>query len=102
MKKFLICCVICFSALGLLLLMIHFSQSSIHNHYARCMEITNLNYETDVVTCVDAVGFEWQFTECEDYCEGDIICAIMDTMGTDDIRDDVILKTSYSGYNRAK
>ena len=74
-----------------------------HSIYMRCMEVTNLNYETDIVTCVDAVGFEWQFSECEDYCEGDIICAIMDTMGTDDyIRDDVILKTSYSGYNRAK
>lgn len=70
-----------------------------HSVYMRAMEVTNLDYEKDIVTCVDAVGFEWEFYGCEDYCEKDIVCALMDTMGTEDtIEDDVILKTNYSGY----
>ena len=73
-----------------------------HSIYMRCMEITSLDYKTDVVTCIDSVGFEWKFTGCEDYCENDIVCALMDTMGTENtIKDDVILKVNYSGYNRA-
>lgn len=70
-----------------------------HSIYMRCMEVTNLNYKTDVVTCVDPVGFEWEFTGCEDYCVNDIVCVLLDTMGTEDtIKDDVILKVDYSGY----
>ena len=70
-----------------------------HSVYMRGMEIVNLDYNTDVVTCVDAAGFEWEFTGCEDYCVNDIVCVLLDTMGTEDtIKDDVILKVDYSGY----
>ena len=71
-----------------------------HVIYTRCMEVTNLDYENDTVTCVDAVGFEWQFSECEDYCEGDLVCVLMDSMGTEEtIKDDVSLNVTYSGYS---
>ena len=70
-----------------------------HSIYMRGMEIVNLDYNTDIVTCVDAAGFEWEFTGCEDYCVNDIVCILLDTMGTEDtIKDDVILKVDYSGY----
>ena len=70
-----------------------------HSIYMRGMEIVNLDYNTDIVTCVDAAGFEWEFTGCEDYCVNDIVCVLLDTMGTEDtIKDDVILKVDYSGY----
>ena len=71
--------------------------------YMRAMEVTNLNYETDVVTCVDSVGFQWEFEGCEDYLKGDIVCCLMATMGTENtIRDDEILLTNYSGYYMEK
>ena len=70
-----------------------------HEIYMRGMEIVSLNYDTDVVTCIDAVGFEWEFTGCEDYCKNDIVCALMDNMGTpENIFDDAILDVNYSGY----
>lgn len=70
-----------------------------HSIYVRTMEVIELNYETDLVTCVDAVGFEWQFYGCEDYFEHDLVACIMDTVGTENtILDDVILDTYYTGY----
>lgn len=70
-----------------------------HSVYVRTMEITAMNYDTDVVTCVDPVGFQWEFYGCEDYCEGDLVSCLMDTMGTEDtILDDYILDTWYTGY----
>ena len=70
-----------------------------HSVYMRGMEIVNLDYNIDIVTCVDAAGFEWEFTGCEDYCVNDIVCVLLDTMGTEDtIKDDVILNVTYSGY----
>lgn len=67
--------------------------------YMRGMEITNIDYQRDVVTCRDGVGFEWWFSGCEDYCEGDIVCCLMATMGTEDtIFDDQIVMVDYSGF----
>lgn len=67
--------------------------------YARCMEVVNLDYENDIVTCVDAAGFAWEFYGCEDYCENDLVCALMCSNGTDDtILDDAILDVIYTGY----
>ena len=70
----------------------------------RAMECYQLNYETDVVYCIDSEGFVWSFYGCEDYSEGDIIAALMSNNGTPFIFDDVILYTNYSGYsiNRAE
>ena len=70
-----------------------------HSVYVRTMQVTQLDYQQDIVTCVDAVGFEWQFEGCEDYAENDLVSCIMDTMGTENsILDDVILETQYTGY----
>lgn len=85
----------------LLALMASLNSAPIETHsvYIRAMEVTKVNYEQDIVTCVDAVGFEWEFYGCEDYYEKDIVCALMDTMGTEDtILDDAILMVNYSGY----
>lgn len=87
--------------LTLIMMIVSFGGAPLQNHkiYTRCMEVTNLNYETDEVTCVDAVGFEWKFKGCEDYYEKDIVCAIMDNQATEEtIEDDIILDVDYSGY----
>ena len=71
-------------------------QQEIH---VRTMEIVQLDYNADVVYCIDSVGFEWAFCGCEDYAEGDLVTAIMSNNGTPQtILDDVILDTEYSGY----
>ena len=72
-----------------------------HNVYIRTMEVTQIDYTGDVVTCTDAVGFIWQFYDCEDYNEGDLVSCLMDTMDTEEtILDDYILDTWYTGYWR--
>lgn len=75
------------------------APASDQNVYVRTMCITELNYQTDTVTCTDAVGFVWEFYGVEDYAVGDLVSAMMvDTAGTDTILDDSILDTWYTGY----
>lgn len=70
-----------------------------HSVYVRTMEIVELDYTSDIVSCVDSVGFEWEFYGCEDYYTGDLVSCLMDTMGTEDtILDDYILEAYYTGY----
>ena len=67
--------------------------------YMRGMDVINLDYQRDIVTCRDGGGFEWEYYGCEDYCEGDIVCCLMATMGTEDtIFDDQIISVDYSGF----
>jgi hypothetical protein len=70
-----------------------------HSIYVRTMQVVQINYEADLVSCIDAVGFEWEFYGCEDYAENDLVSCIMDTMGTEEtILDDAILDIYYTGY----
>lgn len=67
--------------------------------YVRTMEVTQLNYAEDIVTCTDPAGYIWEFYGCEDYAEHDLISCIMDTNGTEEtILDDAIIETSFTGY----
>ena len=67
--------------------------------YTRCMQVVELNYEQDLVICMDAVGYEWQFYGCEDYMITDIVCCeMLDVNNTDIITDDWIVGATYSGY----
>lgn len=68
------------------------------NLYLRAMEIVEVDKAKDIAICVDAVGFEWEFSEPEDLVEGDIVICIMDTKGTDSIFDDEIVDVWWSGY----
>ena len=67
--------------------------------YTRTMYITALDYNTNTVYCVDAVGHEWAYLGCEDYNSGDLVTCWMIGCGQPNyIWDDVILKTEYSGF----
>lgn len=85
----------------LLALMVTLNGTPVEQHsiYVRTMEVVQLDYTQDVVTCVDCVDYEWQFYGCEDYNEHDLVSCIMDTMGTEDtILDDAIFDVEYTGY----
>lgn len=73
-------------------------QYDLGNTYPRAMEVVELETETDTVVCVDAVGLEWAFYGIEDYFVGDIVIATMYDEGTENIYDDSIIDTRYSGY----
>jgi hypothetical protein len=65
--------------------------------YPRTMVVSELETETDTVVLRDAVGHTWEFYGIEDWQIGDICSCIMDTNGTEEITDDMIVKTVYNG-----
>lgn len=67
--------------------------------YPRAMEIVEINKANDIAICVDAVGYEWEFTEPEDLEVGDIvICTMYDNGTKNTIVDDEIMDVVWSGY----
>lgn len=66
--------------------------------YPKTMQITGMDRETDIVTCTDSVGFQWEFYGCEDYYVGDYVSAIMYDNNTQNVFDDEIIEVRYSGY----
>ena len=89
------------TAMAMAMVMMTSTQTTTTQTYVRTMEVMQLDYEQDIVTCVDAVGYEWQFYGCEDYAEHDLVSCVMDTRGTEEtILDDAIIDTYYTGYWR--
>lgn len=66
--------------------------------YPTTMIVNELDYDENIVVCIDFNGNEWAFEEIEDWCIGDIASMIMDDMGTESIYDDTIIMVRYSGY----
>ena len=67
--------------------------------YPTTMQVTDIDYNNDVVTVETATGFVYQFEGTEDYTEGDLVSCIMFSNGTADITDDMILSVRYSGFD---
>lgn len=71
------------------------------NTYPRAMEIAEIDTARDMAICVDAVGFEWEFSEPEDFEVGDlVICTMYDNGTKENIFDDEITDVIWSGYRR--
>ena len=68
------------------------------NHYARTMTVTEINTEKDLVTLTDTTDHTWEFEGIEDWVVGDIASCIMDSKGTEEIKDDAIVDIKYNGY----
>ncbi len=68
------------------------------NQYPKAMVVTELNYETDTVTLVDASGFIWQMYGIDDWCIGDYAAIIMSDNNTKEIFDDKIIEARYAGF----
>lgn len=65
--------------------------------YARAGVITEFDYENDIVYFMDDVSYIWAFYGIEDWTIGDIVVCIINDNGTEEILDDSILSTYYSG-----
>lgn len=66
--------------------------------YSNTMCVVEVDYQADEVTIADFNGAEFKFTECGDWLEGDLCSVTMCDNGTDEIYDDIILDTRYSGW----
>lgn len=65
--------------------------------YPMAAVVVDISEALDVVTIKDANENLWQFHEIEDYMVGDVVACIVDTNGTPEIKDDVIIQTRYNG-----
>ena len=61
--------------------------------YPKCATIETVDREHDIVIVADCSGFLWGFSGCEDWEVGDVVAMIMNTRGTPEIFDDVIVQT---------
>ena len=68
------------------------------NYYPRAFVVSELDYSRDMVIVTDAVGFEWEFEEIEDWEIGDMVVAIMYDNGTNVMSDDSFYDISFAGY----
>ena len=69
-----------------------------HDFYAKVGIICRMDYDNDIVYVVDFFGEEWSFFDCDEWDIGDIVAAVMDTMGTELIYDDEIVSVTYNGW----
>lgn len=67
--------------------------------YPRTMTVTAIDSATDTVVLTDYVGYIWEFYGIENWEIGDVCACIMDTNGTENITDDIIIQTQYNGGN---
>lgn len=75
-------------------------QSQQSNLYPLQTTVTEINYSTDTVTVIDPSGNLWSFTGIEDWQVNDSCILIMDSNGTEDMTDDIILSETYSGVHQ--
>ena len=71
---------------------------NLNNLYPITGIVTEVDKKNDIVTIKDFNGNLWEFKGCEDWEENDICSCIMNDKGTENIKDDEIIKVKYSGY----
>lgn len=83
-------------SVGVMILLLFLIPTS--KTYGLTTVVIDVSKANDRVTCQDFNGNLWQFEGVEDWCVNDIATFIMDDMGTKEIKDDKIIKVTYSGY----
>lgn len=66
--------------------------------YPTCGVVIEIDEVKNLVYVEDFVGNVWTFYGVEDWAVGDIAAMIMDTMGTECIKDDEIIDIRYCGW----
>jgi hypothetical protein len=89
--------IICICSVFAMFLQGFCNVDTIHE-YPETFIVVAVDPEHDFITLQDFNGFTWSWNSAEDWQEGDIAIAIMDSNGTVEIQDDIILELKYSGY----
>lgn len=92
--------VITLAIIGSLLACVGFAnpKREMGDYYPRAFVVSQLDYARDMVIVTDAVGFEWEFEEIEDWEVGDMVVAIMSDNGTAELTDDYFVEIQFAGY----
>jgi hypothetical protein len=83
--------------IALVTLICNFAICACAEQYPRLFIVTNIDYDSDIVTFTDLNGEEWEWEGVEDWMVDDFAAAIMDDNGTPTIYDDSIIKIYYEG-----
>lgn len=68
------------------------------NEYPETFVVTEVNQNENYILLETFSGNVFKWNDSEDWMTGDIASAIMDSNGTEEVQDDVIVKLQYSGY----
>ena len=63
--------------------------------YGNVGKVIDIDRDNDIVTCIDGVGYTWQFTECDDWQINDYVSFVMYDMNTESVTDDIIIDLHY-------
>lgn len=74
------------------------ASSAMAETYAQTTVVTSVDYDADIVECVDFNGNVWAFKGCEDWQVMDVCAMMMDDNNTATIYDDVIVSARYNGW----
>lgn len=75
-------------------------QYGIYADSSRCIEVVEIGNDMERVSVQTSGGMVYAFdTDRGDYYTGDDITLIMCDMGTQDVRDDIILSARYDRYD---
>lgn len=67
------------------------------DYYPMSTTVREVDRKKDIVTVENNNGEQFQFTGVEDWQLGDICSLMLDNNGTENIYDDIIIKTIYDG-----
>lgn len=68
------------------------------NEYPETFIVDRVDRENDVLYLETFSGNVFTWNSCEDWEPGDIASAIMNSNGTEEVKDDTIIMLKYSGY----
>lgn len=97
---FIIICIMCFGLYVTVYANTNIAETTtiVTNEYALTTIVINVDEENDIVQCVDFNGNIWEFKGCADWVINDYCSMIMNDNGTEEIEDDIIVSTHYSGW----
>lgn len=72
------------------------------NLYPKSGAVIYVDKAGDVILIEDLVGHRWIYGGAEDWLEGDMVSMIMDSRGTEQIKDDEIIKIQYEGWREGE
>ena len=83
----------------LLFILFGYASPKTSELYPLTARIVSLDYENDIVTCIDGTGNLWDFYECDDWQIDDFVSLLMNDNGTPEmIYDDIIEMVRYSNF----
>ena len=71
-------------------------------NYALTVKVVSIDRENDIVTFEDCNGFLWQILGVEDWEVEDGASLLMDSNGTEEIFDDVIISARFNNWTITK